>query len=71
LKNECDNGGIPFFEEIANLGAGSCSNCISDGSSSILIIEDDCSVTLETPMFGDLIYAYDGNILSVSAPLIN
>jgi len=71
IDEDCDNGGTPLFEDFATLVAGSCGNCISDGSFSLTINEEDCSVTLETPLFGDLIYTLDGNTLNVSAPLIN
>ena len=71
INEDCDNGETPLFEDDTFLAVGSCDNCISTGSISLPINEDDCSVILETPLFGDLIYKLDGNSLSVTAPLIN
>ena len=71
INEDCDNGGTPLFENDTFLEAGTCDNCISYGSNNYLIVEEDCSVTLETPLFGDLIYKLDGNTLSISAPVIN
>ncbi len=67
----CDNGGVPLFEDSIAYFAETCANCISSGSTKIFEFDENCSFTIETPLFGELITTLDGTTLRVSAPLLN
>jgi len=70
-NEDCDNGGVPLFEDSATYFEGSCDNCVSTSAKKDLMFDENCSITIETPLFGDLITTLDGNTLRVSAPLLN
>ena len=66
----CDNGESPLFEDSVTFFPGSCTNCVTTEGSKDLIFDSRCFFTIETPLFGDLIYTLNGNSLRVTAPLI-
>ncbi len=71
VSEECDNGGVPLFEEIATWKEGSCENCISGMSSTEYRINEDCRVVYTTPLGLEVITELNGELLNVEVTSLN